>query len=297
MDTQRIVEVTGHKGKRSERKFKPSWLLVYVGIGQQDTVCAILIDGAISDPHHQFVNQIDFLTVLGVEVEPLVEAPSALEALRDLELANSPRVNELIEIAREIPFDDDAQEVELSGEDEGELRISPASANFRRVGVGMFLNETQSPSLVSVYEHGKLLQEALTCASTRLLIVSPWIKANVVDKKFIENIERLLKREVDVTIVYGYEDGDGNHSSAINALCDLVPLGLKFLRHENTHAKVLVVDNCAIMTSFNWLSFKGDPARTYRMEEGMEYRSEQWCNVLLETLNDKFSREASPASR
>jgi hypothetical protein len=35
----------------------------------------------------------------------------------------------------------------------------------------------------------------------------------------------------------------------------------------NTHAKVLIRDSSRINTSFNWFSFKGNPRRTYRMEE------------------------------
>ena len=40
------------------------------------------------------------------------------------------------------------------------------------------------------------------------------------------------------------------------------------VRLQNTHAKILIFDGLWITTSFNWLSFKGDPNRTYRMEEG-----------------------------
>ena len=31
---------------------------------------------------------------------------------------------------------------------------------------------------------------------------------------------------------------------------------------------MLIFDDRWVSTSFNWLSFKGDPERTYRMEEG-----------------------------
>ena len=40
-------------------------------------------------------------------------------------------------------------------------------------------------------------------------------------------------------------------------------------RLGNTHAKVLICDKrFLIITSFNWLSFKGDPKRTFRDERG-----------------------------
>ena len=40
------------------------------------------------------------------------------------------------------------------------------------------------------------------------------------------------------------------------------------MRLRNTHAKILIYDGNWINTSFNWLSFRGDSDRTYRMEEG-----------------------------
>jgi len=42
---------------------------------------------------------------------------------------------------------------------------------------------------------------------------------------------------------------------------------------SDTHAKVLVSDSAfAIFTSFNWLSFVGDPKRTFRDERGLLVR-------------------------
>ena len=41
-------------------------------------------------------------------------------------------------------------------------------------------------------------------------------------------------------------------------------MGIHELIH--THAKVLIFDNVEIVGSFNWLSFKGDPKRTYCFE-------------------------------
>jgi hypothetical protein len=37
---------------------------------------------------------------------------------------------------------------------------------------------------------------------------------------------------------------------------------------DDTHAKIMLFDDVVIKTSFNWLSFKGDPKRTYRFESG-----------------------------
>ena len=43
------------------------------------------------------------------------------------------------------------------------------------------------------------------------------------------------------------------------------------MRLGDTHAKVLIKDtDWFVTTSFNWLSFKGDPRRTFREEWGTQ---------------------------
>jgi phosphatidylserine/phosphatidylglycerophosphate/cardiolipin synthase-like enzyme len=45
---------------------------------------------------------------------------------------------------------------------------------------------------------------------------------------------------------------------------------LRLTRLGDTHAKALVSDSAyAVVTSFNWLSFRGDPNRTFRDERGV----------------------------
>ena len=51
--------------------------------------------------------------------------------------------------------------------------------------------------------------------------------------------------------------------------CQGMRSSIRLLRKGNTHAKVLLVDSrYFVTTSFNWLSFKGDPAQPMREEEG-----------------------------
>jgi phosphatidylserine/phosphatidylglycerophosphate/cardiolipin synthase-like enzyme len=62
-------------------------------------------------------------------------------------------------------------------------------------------------------------------------------------------------------------------------------------RLGNTHAKVLISDDrYIIVTSFNWLSFRGDPKRTFRDERGtlvsraeyVEQQSKSWLARFAE---------------
>jgi hypothetical protein len=94
----------------------------------------------------------------------------------------------------------------------------------------------------------------------------------VVNTDFVGQLERRLRAGVEVTIAHGYGDDDsGSDDYALKRLRNLASrFAGKFdlARLKNTHAKILIFDDSWVNTSFNWLSFRGDPSRTYRMEEG-----------------------------
>jgi len=128
---------------------------------------------------------------------------------------------------------------------------------------------------VSALEHPAILESALRDAEERLLIVSPWIRANVVDESFIRLLGSTLQRGVNVTIIYGISDSDPNERArdkaareGLEALAWAFP-NFKFVKRGDTHAKILLVDRrFVIITSFNWLSYKGDSNLPLREEEG-----------------------------
>ena len=66
-------------------------------------------------------------------------------------------------------------------------------------------------------------------------------------------------------IAYGYEENDTKtDAAAVRELTNLAaryPDRLSFTRRKSTHAKVLFYDDVWVTTSFNWLSFKGNPKR------------------------------------
>ena len=136
---------------------------------------------------------------------------------------------------------------------------------------------------VRMHEHPGLLRKALTGSKSRLLIVSPWITHQVIDRMFVSSLEALLRSGVDVTIGYGLAEGDGDKANdkakqklAITppAEKELASLEKRFDNFKlvflgNTHRKLLVSDDkFAVVTSFNWLSFRGDPNKKARDEFG-----------------------------
>lgn len=124
--------------------------------------------------------------------------------------------------------------------------------------------------VVAVEEHRPLLEDALRECRKRLLLLSPWIRRGA-DDTFFMLLMSALTRGVDVYIGYGYE-GDVGHQQRERRLLGLQQKhrNLHLRNLGNSHAKVLLVDQkFAVYTSFNWLSFMGDPEMTFRYERGL----------------------------
>jgi phosphatidylserine/phosphatidylglycerophosphate/cardiolipin synthase-like enzyme len=133
----------------------------------------------------------------------------------------------------------------------------------------------------------------------------------VVDWPFVKSLEVLLQQGVEVHIGYGIDkaDGDGkknaaNEKPAITAGAekDLKALAAKFRNFHfvhvgNTHRKSLVCDNeFAVVTSFNWLSYKGDSRGKPRDEHGIVFRKkthvDKVANDVLDLLRKGYSGTA-----
>jgi hypothetical protein len=90
-------------------------------------------------------------------------------------------------------------------------------------------------------------------------------------------LEALLASGIDVYIGWGIrsldeqdDDADRGVQRAFEKLGERYRWNFKYKRLGHTHAKVLICDRrFMIVTSFNWLSFKGDPSRTFRDERGI----------------------------
>lgn len=152
-------------------------------------------------------------------------------------------------------------------------------------------------------DHPPLLNDALLNAQERLMIISPWIRADIVTKDFIRNVEELLRRNVAVYIGYGIAEEHKTKARAkdiaavesLRKLRDRYPHYFSFIRFGNTHAKVLIKDHdFAAITSFNWLSFKGDANRPLRDEQGTLYQSRNKVDQKFDELLPRFNTAHSP---
>jgi len=153
-----------------------------------------------------------------------------------------------------------------------------------------FVGETMQSVLC--HQHPGLLREALLEAKQRLLIISPWIRHQVVNWEFLSALEAALRRGVQVYIGYGIDDGEANKGNAAQSKLPITPQAerelnklaqkhknFKFVYVGNTHRKSLVCDDrFAVTTSFNWLSFRGDTGKP-RDERGWVVRKKQYVDL------------------
>jgi hypothetical protein len=148
-------------------------------------------------------------------------------------------------------------------------------------------------------DHPPLLVDALDTAKERLLIISPWIYGVVVDNVFLGKLEALLRRGVNVLIGYGINEDETKLKrqpdvDARKKLAELARRNPNFVlkRLGNTHAKVLLKDReYVVVTSFNWLSFRGNPHPRLRDEQGVlisdpEQVEKKFCELKVRFVEE-----------
>ncbi|NET45261.1 MAG: hypothetical protein F6K15_26730 [Okeania sp. SIO2B3] len=149
-------------------------------------------------------------------------------------------------------------------------------------------SQTRISEVVHTYQIREYLLKALKKAKNRLMIISPWIKANVVDKEFLSTLEATLRRKVQVHIIYGIKGSNSQNDSQsikqLETLKENYKKNFQFDKTENSHRKQIICDDkFAIVTSFNFLSFRADPNLTYRDELGVILRDKQTIEDLFDS--------------
>ena len=144
--------------------------------------------------------------------------------------------------------------------------------------------------VLSTYDHRPLLIRALNEVQNTVVIISPWIKRGGLNNEILRLIEKAVKDGKRVIIGYGISEEEDSDKYIIDRLKDIAAkkykgkLELKAL--NNTHEKVLLMDNkFLVITSFNWLSFKGDPKRGFRQETGIYTESKESIRAMKENLS------------
>ena len=149
---------------------------------------------------------------------------------------------------------------------------------------------------LETYQHRPILEEAFDNANKLILLVSPWMRVGVIDKSLENKIKKALSRGVKVIIGYGIAPVDETNEPALKRLNYIKKSkfgkNLELINLGNTHEKVLLVDGkYVVITSFNWLSFKGDPNRGFRQETGLYTIDKDTINNTLDSLEKRMGKD------
>jgi hypothetical protein len=244
-----------------KRIFQLAVALVYRAEDDGKVQVAFAIDGTLSAEHERAFSQSKMLRKLGIGAGGLEPAEVTLSNILGAEIIE--------EAARNRPFTVvlPATSADLLAESSVEAIASPPALQI----------PANQVLPVETFQHPGYLQTGLANASSRLLIISPWVRRPVVNRGFISQLRAALARGVTIYVGWGFgpleqidEDIDSEVKSDFHSLQRKFPTSFFARRLGNTHAKVLICDReFMVVTSFNWLSFKGDPNRTFRDERGI----------------------------
>ncbi|KPI53001.1 hypothetical protein KW95_04425 [Clostridioides difficile] len=150
--------------------------------------------------------------------------------------------------------------------------------------------------VVHTYEHRELLVKTLKNAKEFVIVVSPWIKKSGLDSEIENLIKQAIGRKVSVYIGYGISDKEDSDKEIIYRLNKIKEKNsrLKITRLANTHEKVLVCDrDFMVVTSFNWLSFKGNPKWGFRQELGIYTEHQEVIKSIILNLEERMDMSIS----
>jgi len=161
-----------------------------------------------------------------------------------------------------------------------------------------------SGAILETDDHRKALADMLERATSEIILVSPWLTTDAVDDELVSWVERALKRSPKLLVHIGYGIGDAPKAAEGNAalrkaedqrraIRKLEHLGNRFQKRlrlveiGTTHQKLLIRDRQeAIVTSFNWLSFRPRPDRQVRLETGARVVEPASVAELVQKLRD-----------
>ena len=298
--------------KCRKRFFQLATVLVYKAKDSDEIQIAFIVDGILSNDHETAFSRSTGIQKIRNKILKVLKNNEPLKFAEELlgkEFVSANLVDpdtvtlELTETKAQIEAQIEvAQEKLVQIEDEGEKdRLIQQLAEKEQQIVQ--LQAQMEAMLASVpirwlemYEHRPLLEQALKNTRERLMIISPWIRCNVVNFPFLQQLENLLEQGVRIFIGYGLGEKDEKCSpkdidarKSLQKLADKYPKSFILKRLGDTHAKVLISDTkFAVTTSFNWLSFKGQPEREFRDERGTLVADPKKIDELFDNLVRRF---------
>ena len=280
--------------------------LLFKGTTENDVQLAFIIDGLLSTPHElAFARTEGFRRLLTLILADPLERGEVEAAKGSVEISNAlvseAHIVDASTLHAEVKVAEETEALRLA-ESEKERTVLLERLTHAEAELEKLRSAARQLPVRDIYvlDHPPLLQDALILANKRVMIISPWIRAKVVNHDFLKKLELLLQRGVAVYIGFGTSDEKDktenlyeNDRLALGKLRQLAQTYSHFCleRLGNTHAKVLIKDSEFLaVTSFNWLSFRGDPGRTFRDEQGTLVRQSEYVDNKFDELVTRFNK-------
>lgn len=176
--------------------------------------------------------------------------------------------------------------------DEKILKILQPELKVDNDNIGLYIKQNiKNGMIIDAKQHYDFLMYALKNTKKEIYIMTPWIRENVMNEEFIEEIKKLKENNCTIKIGFGYKNGNKNITSAKDLALELERVkSLGYAKKEEvekiiekmyniigkenfvyvppTHAKVLIIDNKYMcIGSHNWLSNSGKTKEKYRALE------------------------------
>lgn len=173
------------------------------------------------------------------------------------------------------------------------LQILQPELELENDNIGLYIQQKFKNGIVlDAKQHYDLLMYTLKNTQKEIFIMAPWIRENVINKEFLDEIKRLKVNKCKVKIIFGYKRGNRNVNTPDEIVKELVKTkSLGFAKEESvrkitnelynllgkenfvyappTHAKAIIVDEkYMFMGSHNWLSNTGKMEEKDRAREG-----------------------------
>ena len=177
--------------------------------------------------------------------------------------------------------------------DERILQILQPGLELENDNIGIYISQHSEKGIMKdAKQHYELLRYAIKNAKNEICIMSPWLRKNVIDEEFLNDIKKLKENNCIIKIVYGFKKIDANTSNVEELVTNLEnskALGYaskeevieilekmyKIIGKENfiyngpTHAKIFIIDGkYMFIGSHNWLSNAGRTKESGRALEG-----------------------------
>lgn len=152
--------------------------------------------------------------------------------------------------------------------------------------------------------HRELLYEALRNARDRVVVLSDRLSGSVVNRLFMDELKECLGRGVRVVLICQRPEAEALarlrdlERSAEGAELTIHLAAATGGRREGSHAKLLIADDMAVVTSFNFLSFaaEGGEAERYLQstELGLVLRGREASEAVLRESAERWPQLPLP---